>query len=206
MARRVADARWSTVELGGRRTADPILTLTTLAAVLELVDLIAVADAMRSTAAHYPGIWTSARPMADAEALAGALASVGAIAGVSKLRTAVGSSRDGVESPRETLLRWTLVARGGFPEPEINARVHGADGTYLGKFDLAYRGARLAIEYEGDHHRTDREQWRRDIRRVERFAAHGWRTMRVTDDDLGPHADAFIARVGAHLARRIDAA
>ena len=36
------------------------------------------------------------------------------------------------------------------------------------------------MQYEGDHHRTDPQQWRRDIERDRRMQAEGWIVLRVT--------------------------
>jgi len=42
----------------------------------------------------------------------------------------------------------------------------------------------VAIEYEGDHHRTDHDQWRYDIRRFTDLQGAGWFVYRATADDL----------------------
>jgi hypothetical protein len=134
-------------------------------------------------------------------------------AAMERLRTAVGAVRRrgsellqialpllraGVRSPRESLLRIVLVLA-GLPEPEINVRLFRADGTYLGEGDLVYREARLVLEYEGDHHRTDPEQWRMDIRRREGFEDAGWSVLRVTSDDLFRHRSELVRRVALRL-------
>jgi very-short-patch-repair endonuclease len=49
--------------------------------------------------------------------------------------------------------------------------------------DLAWPDARVAIEYEGDHHRTDRAQWHYDIRRYDLLAENGWTVIRATASD-----------------------
>jgi hypothetical protein len=40
----------------------------------------------------------------------------------------------------------------------------------------------LIIDYEGDQHRTDRNQWNRDIDRQEDFARDNWMLIRVTSE------------------------
>ena len=60
----------------------------------------------------------------------------------------------GSASPGETRLRLALV-RAGLPEPELNVRLYGVDGRYLGKPDIVYRRQRVVFEYEGDGHRLD---------------------------------------------------
>lgn len=187
--------------LDGLRTAEPLLTLAMLAPELDVSELVTVMEALRSTAGHYPGLVSGRRPMATADDIAESITAAGAIAGVSKLRVAAGIARDGVESPAESRLRWLIVQHGGLPEPEINVPVRSESGEYLGKPDMSYRRAKVAVEYEGDHHRTDRGQWREDIRRGARFTDNGWLLLRATGDDLGPNARAFVQRVAAALAR-----
>lgn len=120
--------------------------------------------------------------------------------GSERLQRAIILLRPGVRSPRESLLRVLLVLA-GLPEPEINVRLYRRDGAYLGEGDLVYRSARLMLEYEGDHHRTDPEQWRRDIRRRERFEDAGWSVLRVTADDVFGHRAELIERVAVRLSR-----
>jgi hypothetical protein len=68
------------------------------------------------------------------------------------------------ESPMETRLR-LLLHDGGAPVPIPQYEVRDEDGRFLARVDLAYPQWRIALEYEGDHHR-ERAQFRRDIARV----------------------------------------
>jgi hypothetical protein len=88
--------------------------------------------------------------------------------GIVAARTAVRLVRERVDSPRETWLRLCLVLA-GLPMPECNL-VIGDDEGPIGRVDLVYVAYKLIIEYEGDQHRTDRNQWNRDIDRHEDFA------------------------------------
>jgi hypothetical protein len=120
----------------------------------------------------------------------------------SALRAALARARTGVRSPRETLLR-LLIVDAGFPEPEVAVRIVSRDGRCLGESDLGYRGERVLLEYEGDHHRTDKRQFRKDIRRREDFEDEGWTVLRVTADDMdspGGRAQ-FFQRLRGRLAR-----
>ena len=70
----------------------------------------------------------------------------------------------GAQSPRETWLR-LLVIDTGFPPPGPRYRVivGGRTKYYL---DMGWPDLKVAaLEYEGDHHRTDRAQFARDIAR-----------------------------------------
>lgn len=102
--------------------------------------------------------------------------------GVRALRDAFARIRFGSLSPQETRLRLELIAA-GLPEPAINHHVFDR-GTRIAMVDLAYPERRLAIEYLGDHHRTDRAAYREDIHRRERLMAAGWNVVFITADDL----------------------
>ena len=82
-----------------------------------------------------------------------------------------------------SMLRLLLVDA-GLPEPEVNVRLLAPDGSFLAEGDLVYRSARLVLEYEGEHHRTDKKVFRSDIRRRERYEDAGWSVIRVTADDM----------------------
>jgi very-short-patch-repair endonuclease len=82
-----------------------------------------------------------------------------------------------------------MLADCGLPEPVVNLELHDTDGAFVARVDLAYPDARLALEYEGDIHRTDRVVWQRDIARRERVEDLGWRMVRITAADLTSPAD-----------------
>lgn len=52
---------------------------------------------------------------------------------------------------------------------------------------------------ESDQHRTNRAQWRRDLRRYERLTDLGWRVVGVSGDDIARPAET-LARVRRALA------
>jgi hypothetical protein len=93
-------------------------------------------------------------------------------------RRAAGLARGNVASPRETMTRLLLVLA-GLPEPRCNVSVGDAIRR-IAEVDLLYDAYRIAVEYEGDHHRTDRWQWSVDIERAEALAAAGYAVIRVT--------------------------
>lgn len=82
----------------------------------------------------------------------------------------------GAESPKETWLR-LLVIEAGFPKPQTQIRVRGGSSTYY--LDMGWDDLKIAVEYDGDHHRTDRLQFAKDIKRLEELAALGWIVIRV---------------------------
>ena len=103
--------------------------------------------------------------------------------GTIKLLRALPLLRIGSGSAMETRARLVFV-RGGLPEPELNASVHAEDGHFIARVDFLWRAARVIVEYEGDHHRSDRRQWQHDIARTRLLEGLGWRVIRITSSDL----------------------
>jgi len=68
--------------------------------------------------------------------------------------------------------------------------------------DLAYPHLRIAIEYEGDQHRTDPRQWQRDIEKHELLADLGWRVIRFSRDHVFSDPESIARRVRAAIAAR----
>ena len=72
----------------------------------------------------------------------------------------------GAESPRETALRLSVV-RAGYPRPRTQVPVYNEYDVLIGRVDLGWPEYKIALEYEGSHHRMSREQFDRDIRRYD---------------------------------------
>lgn len=117
--------------------------------------------------------------------------------GIARARTALPLVDAGAESPRETWLRLLLI-RAGFPTPQTQIPIYEY-GALIACLDMGWEGIKLAVEYEGDHHRTDQRQFNKDIRRAETLAEIGWTVVRVTAADT---AGGVIARVSAAWPRR----
>lgn len=103
------------------------------------------------------------------------------------------------ESPMETRLRLLLVDA-GTPPPAAQFEVRAADGTLAGRVDLAWPEHRLAVEYDGDHHRTP-EQFRRDVYRLNHLRLAGWTVLRFTADDVLRRSVETAVTVAAILAQ-----
>jgi hypothetical protein len=58
-----------------------------------------------------------------------------------------------VDSPMETRSRLLLVFA-GLPEPQPGQEILDEHGQCVATVDLGYRAAKIAIEYDGDLHRT----------------------------------------------------
>ena len=117
---------------------------------------------------------------------------------IRRARQALALVDAGAESPRETWLRLLLINT-GYPRPETQIPVSGEYGELLAVLDMGWEDIKLGVEYEGDHHRTDRRQFHRDIARYEALSDLGWIVIRVTaDDTLG----GILHRVAAAWSRR----
>lgn len=117
------------------------------------------------------------------------------------LRESLERARGGSSSRPETWVRLILVDA-GLPEPDLDHDIYDDGGEFVGCVDLAYRKARIAIEYEGDHHRTDAEQWARDIARHDRMVELGWRVIRVTRGEVFERPSDLVTRVQTALRDR----
>jgi hypothetical protein len=118
--------------------------------------------------------------------------------GIRRARTALDLLDPGAESPRETWLRLLLI-RAGFPRPQTQIPVRDQYGQLVAVLDMGWEGLKIAADYDGDHHRTDRGRFQRDIQRAEALAELGWIDVRVTSADT---PGGIIARVSSAWARR----
>ncbi len=135
------------------------------------------------------GVRSPSQTIAD---LGGALAARGGSPGTGRALWALDRIRSGVDSFAESQLR-LILTRFRLLEPLTDCPVEVAGGFVL-HADLGYPDARIAIEYEGDAHRTDRKRWMRDIRRRELMEDAGWRVIRVVQADLDDPTE-LIARI-----------
>jgi very-short-patch-repair endonuclease len=118
--------------------------------------------------------------------------------GIRRAHIALSLVDAGAESPRETWLRLLLI-RAGFPRPQTQVPVYDEYGQLVAVLDMGWEQLKLAVEYDGDHHRTDRRQFNKDIRRGEALTELGWIDVRVTAEDT---EGGVIARVSAAWDRR----
>lgn len=163
---------------GGFRVATPASLWALEARRATVVQLVALGDALvciprDEQAQHVREAQLATVDQLRAAAAAGPRRAVGA------LREAIELIRVGCMSVLETDSRLVLVAA-GLPEPELDVEVRDARGRLLGISDLAYPEQRVAVEVEGDHHRTTRRQWDRDLEKYAAYAAVGWQVVRLT--------------------------
>lgn len=98
--------------------------------------------------------------------------------GVRQLIRALDLHDPGAQSPKETWLRLLLI-RNGYPRPATQIPVTSADGRRRYYLDMGWEERKLAVEYDGDHHRSDPMQFAHDIIRSEDLDELSWTTVRV---------------------------
>jgi hypothetical protein len=128
--------------------------------------------------------------------------------GVRQLKSVLPLVDGGAASPRETWLRLLLVDA-GFPAPTTQIPVH-QDWRLIAILDMGWEDVKVAAEYDGDQHRTDRAQYVKDISRLRTLEQMGWVVIRVIGedrrDDIVKRVSDALTRRGAPLCRRSQAA
>lgn len=102
--------------------------------------------------------------------------------GMRQLEQVLALADAGAASPRETWLR-LLLRRADFPPLRTQFRVFDERRVFVGRVDLSWPDLKIAIEYDGQQHRTDPDQYARDVRRLERLHALNWIVIRVLKGD-----------------------
>jgi hypothetical protein len=124
------------------------------------------------------------QPLATLDALAHAVRRRSGRRGQRRLVGALRRIRPRTDSPQETELRLDIVDF-GLPEPAVNVEISDHDGRRIAIADLAFPGYRVAAEYDGEHHRTDRAQYARDVDRLDDVVHEGWRVVRFNASHRG---------------------
>ena len=165
------------VTVGNRRVTSVARTWCDLASSqLTLAELVAAGDR---------ALWNRA-PLATFGELFTCVHEYEGRRGARLMRTALGLLSSAADSPPESELRVAIVTA-GFPPPIVNAEIKMKSGEMF-QPDLSWPHDKVAIDYEGDHHRVHRDQWNRDIRRFRTFHDESWRVYRATADDYRtPH-------------------
>jgi very-short-patch-repair endonuclease len=169
---RIIAPRDIVVEAHGLRHSSPERTVCEMAGVLSLGDLVALIDFVAS----------SRSPLTTLPALVERLRVGDRITRSRKLPVAIRLADPRSESRPESLLRVILMTSGLYGWSP-NLEVVDADTGQGYRLDLAHPESRVALEYQGDYHRSQ-QQWRRDMTRRARLEAQGWRIMEINADDL----------------------
>src|ERR1700757_3307101 len=121
--------------------------------------------------------------------------------GIKAARVALDLVDGGAQSPKETWLRLLLI-RAGFRRPQTQIPVRnewGWAGAYL---DMGWENAKVAAEYEGEHHQSSRYHYAKDIRRLENVERrYGWRVVRVIAEDRPSDVIRRLSEAGAPRAQ-----
>jgi hypothetical protein len=126
----------------------------------------------------------------------------GPVRGVRQLRALLPLVDAGAASLKESWLRLLLIDN-GFAIPETQIPVFDGDEPFA-FLDMGWRDIQLAVEYDGDQHRTDRPQYVRDAKRIPRIERCGWEVIRVINEDrpveiLSRVYEAWLRRGGAEI-------
>ncbi|NQD89962.1 hypothetical protein HP499_19425 [Paenarthrobacter sp. CM16] len=119
-------------------------------------------------------------PLSSIEAIQEVIDRRPKVKGIRMAREILPLLRVGVDSPQESRLRLKIVDA-GLPEPAVTQPVFDEHGRYISTPDLQYKEYKIAMEYEGDHHRSDPVQWGKDIERDDRLRAMGWIVLKFSD-------------------------
>jgi len=183
MPHHVTIAAQDVVEFEGVRVTTLERTWCDLAASgLTVSQLVAAGDA---------ALWHR-HPRTTLRRMAGAAARYDGRRGAATIRASLPLLDGRADSAPESELR-VAISLAGAPAPEVNSAV--LDGRrFVATPDLSWPRHRVALEYEGDHHRTDARQWHHDIARYSRLQELGWLVFRATAADYRDPS-AIVSRV-----------
>jgi REase_MTES_1575 len=117
--------------------------------------------------------------------------------GIRWLHSALKLVDGGAESPQESRVRVLLVAA-GLPTPETQIEFTDEFGMARIRVDMGWREWRVAVEYDGVQHWSDRYQRSWDIDRIAMLEAMGWTVVRISAEMLA-RPEVIIERVRSKL-------
>jgi hypothetical protein len=115
--------------------------------------------------------------------------------GIRRARTALRLMDGGAQSPRETQLRLWLIDD-GLPAPRSQIKV--TDGRREAFLDMGYDEPMVGLDYDGEHHASNREQYVHDIGRAELIDSQGWIDIHV----VAEHTRRFVLHRAREAFRR----
>lgn len=172
----------------GVRVSHPFRMFVELAAMLSLVDLVVVGDALVKVF-RVP----ARRLVEECEASTDSHAAAAT--------TAARMVRDDVDSPMETRLRM-LIVLAGLPEPTVNHTLLDDLGRLRRRLDLSYPELRLIIEYDGRQHIEREASWESDLERREELEDGEWRILVVTARGIYREPERTLERLRRQLVAR----
>ncbi len=179
----------------GPRRVRPRPGLTIRRDVLDADDVVAIGDLLVTTPERTA--WDLVRRLGftDGVVALDALARVGRFdpgdlsgrpsraRGSRRVAPAVDASDPRSGSRPETVMRLNM-AEFGMPTPTPQLEVRDAQDLFVAYVDFGWEEFKVAAEYQGDGHRMDLKQWRRDQARLAELASCGWIVVPCTGDDL----------------------
>jgi hypothetical protein len=120
--------------------------------------------------------------------------------GLRQLRTTLACVDGGAESPQETRLRLLLV-ESGLPRPVTQIPVKNDYGRVIRRIDMGYPESKVGVEYDGEQHFINPDDYANDIERLEFLAGRGWNIVRVSSRQLRYERRQVANRVRTALAR-----
>jgi hypothetical protein len=102
--------------------------------------------------------------------------------GLKQLRAALPLVDGGAASPQETRLRLLFIDT-GFPRPSTQIPVVDGRGRLVRPVDMGWEDLLVAAEYDGEHHRTNRKAYVKDMRALAMLERLGWIVIRVIKED-----------------------
>lgn len=136
-------------------------TVTDMASVLRLDDLVCLLDSALRAGLHLDSVPGTSR----------------------RLRVALGFADARSESTFETLLRLLLVRAGLGPET-LQLELFEASGRVYARLDMAWPSVKVAVEADGREHHDAPDALYRDRVRGNALALEGWTVLRFTWADL----------------------
>jgi very-short-patch-repair endonuclease len=116
---------------------------------------------------------------------------------IRRLRRVLTLVDGGAESPQESRVRLLLV-NAGLPPPETQIEFADESGLARIRVDMGWREWRVAVEYDGVQHWSDRYQRSWDIDRIAMLEAIGWAVVRISAEML-TRPEVIIERVRGKL-------
>lgn len=122
--------------------------------------------------------------------------------GLRRLRAALALVDGGAMSPKETWLRLLLVDA-GLPRPTVQLPLHRGR-QLIAVFDLGWQQYKVAAEYDGDYHRSDRRRFVKDIDKLRIADEQGWIVIRVVSEHRPAEVVSRVYRALVHRGWRPD--
>lgn len=199
--RQIAEHLVTTRMVDGILISDPASTWAMLGQKLSERQLIKIGDAIVQIPRDQYGRQLPEKQLATLDDLRAALEASVQRPGYRKLSRAFRRIRVGSSSVLETDYRLD-AEYAGLPEPELDAEVFDRNGRRIGISEFTYEKYMVAVEIDGDHHRTSRTQWNRDIEKSHDYAEAGWEVVRLTSKHLQGEHPVGIEMVARVLTRR----